>query len=175
MKHRLLIALIAFAPVFAKAAPDADTLKAAEEMAQTIGLEKQMLNGFNAMLPSIDMVAKRLNLAPAETEELKEIYRVWFMEDIDQADLRKQVISIYAESYSKDELTELTKFYKSSLGQKTLSTMPEIMRKSSTAGMQAAQAKQIALQERLKPFMEKHAPKPPGTAPAPAPAPAPGQ
>src|SRR5690606_22706570 len=104
--------------------------------------------------------------------ELKEIYRVWFMEDIDQADLRKQVIAIYAESYTKDELLELPKFYKSPLGQQTLSTMPEVMRKSSMAGMQAAQAKQSSLQERLKPFMEKHAPKPPGGAPAPAPAPA---
>ena len=50
--------------------------------------------------------------------------------------------------------------------------MPEIMRKSSIAGAQAAQAKQGALQERLKPFMEKHGPKAP-TAPEPAPAPAP--
>jgi hypothetical protein len=171
MKKSILIALLAFAPVFANAAPDAAVLQAAEEMAQTIGLEKQMANGFNAMLPSIDMVAKRLALGPKETEELKAIYRTWFLEDIDQADLLKQVIAIYAESYTKEELVELTRFYKSPLGQKTLSTMPEIMRKSSTAGMLAAQSKQGALQDRLKPFMEKHAPKAPAQ-PAPAPAPA---
>lgn len=168
MKHRLLIILLALAPVIAKAEPDAETLKTAEEMAKVIGLDKQMANGFNAMLPSIDVLAKRLALGPAETEELKEIYRKWFLEDIDQADLQKKVIGIYAESYTKEELLELTKFYKSPLGQKTLSTMPEIMRKSSLAGMQAAQAKQPALQDRLKPFLEKHAPKQPAPAPAPA-------
>lgn len=167
MKRRLLIALLATFPVFAKAEPDAGTIKAAEEMAVIIGLDKQMANGFNSMLPAIDAVSKKLALTAEESEELKGIYRAWFLEDIDQADLRKKIVAIYAESYTKEELLELTKFYQSPLGQKTLSTMPEVMRKSSMVGMQAAQAKHPLLQERLKPFMEKHAPQ--------APQPVPGQ
>jgi uncharacterized protein len=173
MKRSLFIAFCSILPLIARAEPDAETVKIAEEMAITIGLEKQMANGFSAMIPAIEQISKRLNLGPAESDELKGIYRSWFLEDIDQVDLKKKIVQIYAQSYTKEELIELNKFYKSPLGQKTLQTMPEVMKQSSMAGMQAAQAKQQALQDRLKPFMEKHAPQAPqapqqpGTAPAP--------
>lgn len=161
MKHRLLTLLFCAVPFAAMAEPDAEAIKAAEELTKTMGLEKQMQSGFNAMLPAIDGMAKRLNLTPEATTELKEIYRTWFNEDIDQKDLHQKLITIYAKYYTKDELAELNKFYLSPLGQKTLATMPEVMKESSMLGMQAAQAQQGKLQERLKPFMEKYNPKQP--------------
>jgi len=179
IKRPLLFLLLSASAVFAQAEPSAEAITAAKELTQTLGLEKQNEAGLATMAPMVENLAKRLQLNEAETVELRESYKQWFTQDLDQAKLRDEVTKLYAQTFTIAELKELNQFYLSPIGQKTVKAMPEIMQKSAMLGMQEAQSKQALLQERLKPFIEKHSSKlqqlAPGQGPAPAPAPAPGQ
>lgn len=156
MKKLLVTFALTATCVLAQAQPGPESMKAAEELTKTVGLEKQMQSSFGAMLPMIQALSQRMQLSPADASELEGIYREWFTKDLDQAKLKDSITRLYAESFTKDELVELTAFYKSPLGQKTLVAMPDLMKKSSLAGMEEAKSKQALLQDRLKPFMEKH-------------------
>ena len=178
MKRLLFALFVSTAAAFAQAQPEPspEALKAAEALTETLGMGKQGESGMLAMIPMIENLARKLQLSEAETAELKGIYKAWYNEDLDQAKLRREVTKLYAQSFTVAELAELSKFYESPIGQKTIVAIPQIMQKSSVIGMQEAQSKQALLQARLQPFMEKHRPKTPapGQAPQPAP-PAPGQ
>ncbi len=172
-----LITIFALTATAAFAQPNEAHMKAAKELATTVGVDKQAEASFNSMLPMINNMAQRLQLNPADTTELQGIYKAWLTEDLDQKKLIDNIVSVYAELYTEQELVDLNKFYQSPLGKKTLTTMPELTRRVTTTGSEEARSKQGKLQERLKPFIEKHplpqAPGAPGAAPAPAPAPAP--
>lgn len=180
MKRTLLIALSAVLPMSAvMAEPSAEALNAAKTLTQTMGIDKQDENGMSTMAPMIDSLAKRLQLNEADTNELREAYKKWFTEDLDQTKLRENVVKLYAEAFTVEELKQLNEFYLSPLGQKTVQAMPQIMQKSAMLGMQEAQGKQGLLQARIRPLIERHSAKLqqpggfPGAAPAPTPAPAP--
>jgi hypothetical protein len=148
-----------------------EQIKAATDLTSIMGLNRQLESGFNAMMPMIGNLSRQLKLNEADQTELVGLYRSWFTEDIDQAKLKETIIKLYAEMFTLEELTGLTDFYKSPLGQKTLGTLPELTRRSSLAGMEGAKAAQQKLQERLRPFIEKHQPVAPIPGPVPAPEP----
>lgn len=175
MKRPLLISLLSLFAPFAQAEPTAESLEAAKVLTQTLGLDKQNEAGMATMAPMIENLAKRLQLNEEESNELREAYKQWFTQDLDQTKLREAVTKLYAEKFTAEELKELNQFYLSPIGQKTVKSMPEIMQRSAALGMEEAQSKQALLQARLQPFLEKHASKLQQPAPGPAPAPAPGQ
>lgn len=172
MRRPLCLLLFSATAIFAQVEPSAEALTAAKELTQTLGLDRQNDAGFASMAPMIENLAKRLQLGEQEANELREAYKEWFTKDLDQVKLREEVIKLYAEMFTIAELQELSRFYQTPIGQKTVKAMPVIMQKSAMLGMQEAQSKQALLQARLKPFIEKHADKlqqAPGQGLAPAP------
>lgn len=173
MKRFITIFLLSTAAVMAEGEPTASHLKAASDLTTTVGADKQMEASFQNLLPMINSVALRLQLSPEDTGELKAIYKSWFVEDLDHAKLLDALVKSYASIYTEQELIELNKFYQSELGKKTLASNQDLMRRSTAAGMEEAKAKQELLQQRLKPFIEKHQPSAPTaevpTEPEPAP------
>lgn len=139
------------------AAPTPDRLDAARKLADTMDLKAQMAAGFNAMLPVVDQQAATLNLDAAGKQELLNVFKTWFLEDLDQEKMMNEVIVLYAETFTEAELNELNTFYSSPTGKKILSTLPVIMQKGAQLGMQEAQSKQHLLMERLKAFRESRA------------------
>lgn len=123
---------------------------------EVMGIDEQINGGFEAMLPAIDQLAAQFQLDATDKEELKEIYRDWFYNDIDRVKMREQMTVLYAQFYSEDEINNLTAFYETPTGQKLLSTSAELMKLSAQIGMQEAQLKQNQLLQRLQPFIEKH-------------------
>ncbi len=127
-----------------------------DEMFRVMGIEKQMVGGFEAMLPLIDQMAARFSLDTQGKEELKEIFRKWFEEDIDRKKLAHDFKGIYLESFSDSEIREITKFYKTPVGQKFLEKTPALMKAGAQLGMQEGQFKQAQLMERVKPLLKKY-------------------
>lgn len=127
-----------------------------KELFAVMGMENQLQGGFEAMLPVVDQLAARYNLNVDEKEELRNIYRDWFDNDIDRKSIRDQLVTLYADNFTETEINELIVFYKTPLGQKFLQKNPELMRLGAQIGMHEGQAKQHLLLKKLKPFMEKH-------------------
>lgn len=138
--------------------PAPAAIKAAEKLADVIDLKAQMSNGFEAMMPMINNMSAKMKLNPADAKELEGIFRSWFMEDFDHAKIFSETIKLYAENFTEEELTGLVAFYESPLGRKSLTALPQLMKKGAQLGMAEGQAKQDKLRARLEPFFKKHAP-----------------
>ena len=126
-----------------------------EEMFQIMEMDKQLNGGFEAMLPVINQMANRFKLDVEEKEQLTNIYRAWFHEDIDRTIVMNKMKELYVNAFSEKEIQEITKFYQTPVGQKFLKQSPELMKLGAQIGMTEAQSKQTQLLNRLQPFLEK--------------------
>lgn len=161
MLMKMLLPLVAVVLVFTSVTgqePTPGALKAAEKLADVIDLKAQMSSGFEAMMPMINNMSEKMKLNPTDSKELEGIFRAWFMEDFDHAKIFTETIKLYAENFTEEELTGLTAFYESPLGRKSLTALPQLMKKGAQMGMAEGQAKQDKLRDRLEPFFKKHTP-----------------
>jgi len=124
-------------------------------MFQLMDIEGQLAGGFEAMLPIIDQMSSGLQLDAKEKEQLKNIYRDWFENDLDRKAMKEGMVKIYAEAFTAEEINGLNKFYSSPIGQKFLEKTPELMRLGAQIGMEEGQKKQGKLMERLQPLLGK--------------------
>jgi len=127
-----------------------------DEMFRVMSMDKQITGGFEAMLPVIDQMTAQFKLDVQGKEELREIFRIWFNKDIDREKMIGDVKNLYSQTFTNDELREVTKFYQTQVGKKFLEKSAQLMKVSAQIGMQEAQSKQVLLMERVKPFLEKH-------------------
>lgn len=134
---------------------DDEKLVAATQLTEVMGVESNMESGFDAMMPIINQQAAQMGLNAEEQKELQKIYKAWFLEDLDMGSVKKQIIQLYTEEFTLEELKGLKEFYLSPLGQKTLQAMPLLMKKGAAIGMKEAQDNQDKLLARLTPFLEK--------------------
>jgi hypothetical protein len=128
----------------------------ADDLMDVMDVEKQMLGGFEAMLPMVDQMALQLSLSDTEKEELLNIYRTWFEDDIDREKLVKGTTDLYRQAFTNDEIKEMLAFFSSPTGQKVIQQSPTLMQEGAKLGMIEAQAKQSLLLARLNPFIEEH-------------------
>ena len=127
-----------------------------DEMFKIMSIDKQITGGFEAMLPVIEQMTAQFKLDAEGKEELKGIFRTWFNEDIDREKMVSEIKTLYSQTFTNDELREVTEFYKTSTGKKFLEKSAALMQLGAQIGMNEAQAKQVKLMERVKPFLEKH-------------------
>ncbi len=127
-----------------------------EKLFSVMKIDEQMTGGFEAMLPVIENMSQQLSLNAAEKGELRDIYRTWFDQDIDRNLIKSRLVSLYANTYSQQEIEDVTAFYLTPTGQKFLQQSPVLMKQAAQIGMMEAQAKQQLLLDRLTPFIEKH-------------------
>ena len=87
-------------------------------------------------------------LAPYE-----DVFRTWYWDAIASADLEGKMIALYAETFSEQEIRDLTAFYRTPLGRKALEKMPELTRRGAEIATVAAEESQTELERRLE---ERH-------------------
>jgi uncharacterized protein len=127
-----------------------------DKMFRVMSMDKQIAGGFEAMLPVIDQMTAELKLDSEGKEELRGIFRSWFNEDIDRAKILNEVKALYTQTFTSEEIAEITEFYQTPIGKKFLEKSAQLMQLGAQIGMKEAQVKQVKLMERVKPFMEKH-------------------
>lgn len=156
IKPTLVILLLA--SLLACASQDVKNPSAAsvEELFEIMDVDQQLSGGFEAMLPMLDQMSVEMKLNENARDELKQIYRDWFDQDIDRVSTKERMAVLYAEIFSEDEISELVKFYKTPAGRKFLEKSPELMKLSVEIGMDEALSKRELLIKRLEPFLEKH-------------------
>ncbi|HCH5323781.1 TPA: DUF2059 domain-containing protein [Vibrio parahaemolyticus] len=148
----IVIVLLAANPISA-IATDQD---AAERLLKVMKVEKQLSGGFEAMTPMIDQLANSLQLNKSETEELVNIYRDWFLNDIDRQRIIDELAILYSQTFSQQEIESMIVFYSTPEGQKFIEKAPALMQAGAQLGMQEAELAQPQLIEKLTPFLEKH-------------------
>jgi hypothetical protein len=93
----------------------------------------------------VAMFRQQPGMAPYE-----DVIRTWYRRVVTPENLESAVTKLYANSFTEDELRQLAAFYRSPLGQKSLTKMPEIMRQASEIGARLAQEHQGELQSMLE-------------------------
>lgn len=138
-----LIAVLLQSTAFADTAVSASHEQAAQELIELLGLEVQMRGGAEAMMDAMTM-------GSPEMKQYQDVILDWANSIMTWETFGPQITAIYADAFSEKELRDLIAFYETPTGQKTITLMPELMRKGAQLGATEAQAHIGDLQERIK-------------------------
>jgi hypothetical protein len=121
--------------------------RAAREFFRLMGGAKMAEEGAEAMM---GVIRENPGLAPYE-----DVFREWIKKVFASGDLEGEMAAIYMGAYSEAELREIIAFYKTPVGQKTLATLPELMKQGAELGMKRAQAHSAELEAMLEKAKEE--------------------
>ena len=152
-RHLLLLSAALVSPMSLVAATKTESV---EKLLQVMQMEKQMSGGFEAMMPIHNQMANHYNLDAAQRDELKEVFRSWFNNDLDREKIKNEIKVLYTQAFTNEEIIEVTNFYKTRVGQKFLAKNAELMQLTAQIGMQEGKAKEMLLMKRMDSFFEKH-------------------
>ncbi|MEK7953484.1 DUF2059 domain-containing protein [Luteolibacter soli] len=116
---------------------------------------------FNATLSQL----KASGIPEAAIAEIRTEARAMYVRIFSGPELRKKTIELYEKHFTPEEIVEMTEFYRTPLGQKTLSAMPSIMADAMKVAMPAVQKEMPAFQRKVADIVGKYK-KPAGDAPA---------
>lgn len=109
------------------------------ELIKVMGADKMAISGMQQQMQEIKKNSPNISdeffnefVAEVTTDRITEVY-----------------IPIYAKYYTESEIDELIKFYKSPVGQKTISVLPDIMKESIDAGGKMGRDIAIKVKEKL--------------------------
>ncbi|MDQ6623687.1 MAG: DUF2059 domain-containing protein [Verrucomicrobiota bacterium] len=152
----LVVALALLTPVVARA-DEASHRAAAEQLLGLMGMETLLTQSVDQMLAM--QVRQNPAIAPYQ-KEMKDFlgkYMSW-------ASLKDDMVKIYTDEFTEQELKELTAFYQTPLGKKTVQKMPALMAKGAEMGQKRVQEHLPELQAAIA---AKAAPAAPAAAAAP--------
>lgn len=94
-----------------------DAEKAVNELLDVIQWEKMVEDTMNATIQIVRQSNTRM-----DEDKLSQFYQKYMGPE----SLRKDVVAMYAEIFTEDEIWDIVTFYKSPTGQKTIKKLPEI-------------------------------------------------
>lgn len=127
----LIGAIVLFQPAPARA-DEASHRKAVESLFALMGME-------NVLTQSIDqMLAMQVQQNPSLAQYQPQM-KAFLSKYMSWASLKDDMAKIYMAEFSESELNELTKFYQTPLGKKTIQKMPGLMAKGAEIGQKRVQ------------------------------------
>jgi len=124
--------------------PEAE--KAAYKLFEALKMKEGIRNALEQALAL--QIKRQPAMAPYE-----DIYKEYFRKYTKWEDMKKDLAKLYAQAFDVKELNELTKFYQSKVGQKSLTVMPRLTQLS----MLMAQQRIAKHADELKAAVEKRA------------------
>jgi len=117
----------------AKTAPSKTTISAhqANSAALTLLATMNMRESYEGMIKRITQMQIA---AKPELEPLRTTIEAFFTKYMGWEAQRGDIAALYAKNYTTEELKELTKFYQTKLGQKTVQIMPQLAAASAQIG-----------------------------------------
>jgi uncharacterized protein len=130
----LLLSLPSVAQQKAPPPSDPAAVAAAKELLIAMGSMKQFEVAINTMSRGMADAFKKQ--APAKGKEIDEVMGLMASKfNARKEEMLAMVAPLYAEKFTVGELTEIGNFYKTPIGQKMISTQPEILQRSMQLGM----------------------------------------
>jgi hypothetical protein len=142
-------------------------------------LERTLAQQRKTITASIDRIGSSFPKAdPADVAALQKRIMDMVNASLDPAQIKGDLTRIYSETFSQDELDQISAFYDTPLGQVLLAKQPDVQQKMQAAMMPRLQQLGPTIQQMVKDFAISQQPKPsaapaPAAASAPAPAPKP--
>jgi hypothetical protein len=150
LNNKLIASALCFFLIFAAfvRADENSHKKAANELLVTMDIQK-MLEKSNARMVTLQLARNR-KIAGYENV-LNTFYNKYSNWDI----VKDDVIKMYTEKFTEAELNELTKFYKSPVGQKALAEIPTLMLHTIAAGQKNIEKNLPELQQEIQQLQEE--------------------
>jgi len=153
MKKLLIImALFSFGITSAYAVSDSHR-QAAEDVLNSSGLKSSM----NKVI--FQMVEIQLKQKP-NMQPYKEILLKFFKKHLGYENIKYDFIDIYTEEFTEKELKDISAFYKTPTGRKTISKMPALMQKGAQVGMSKVKLNIGELKKMIEDEVKKNSSKP---------------
>jgi hypothetical protein len=108
------------------------TRRAAIELIDLMDIEMQMMSGATAMADA--MIQGNPMLAP-----YRDVLLTWAGNIMTWEAVRPKFVAIFVDVYSEKELHDIAEFYRTPTGKKSLSVMPELVRRQALVGSELAQ------------------------------------
>ncbi|RJG49097.1 DUF2059 domain-containing protein [Motilimonas pumila] len=115
----------------------------AEKLLNTVGMEQAMEQSIATMLDL--QMQQNPALAP-----YKETMLAFFEKHMSFDSLKPDLIALYIEMFTEQELKQINQFYSTEAGKKAIRVMPELMQKGAMIGAQRVQTHQGELIEMMQ-------------------------
>jgi len=123
--------------------------QAAEELLSVSGMKDSMDKMINNMLNM--QVRRSPQMVPYKDVMLKFLRKYLSYDSI-----KGDFVNIYTEEFTEDELRQITAFYRTPVGKKTIQKMPALMKKGAQVGVSKVVAHMAELQSMIKAEAEKN-------------------
>lgn len=163
LKPLALAAALAAALFALPAAAQQDTLlagisparvRAAERVLVAMRAEELLTKG---MEPTIQAMFEQ----QPDMREFEDIFREFFAEALAWDEMRPEMIRLYAEVYTEEEMDAMAAFYETPIGQRLVAKMPEVMARSTMLNQERVQARMPELIGRIMARMSEAEPDTP--------------
>lgn len=142
--HATILALHLLIPTVGAAEPFIDSHRqAAVDLLVQTGAERNAMAMASAMTDA--MVQGNPMLA-----DYRDILIAWSSKVMTWDNMKPKMVDLYASAFSEQELRDLSAFYKTPLGAKTLRVLPKIMHRGAEIGADLAQEHQDELQTMIR-------------------------
>lgn len=128
----------------------------AEEFLKVTRYEELILD---SALANFDEMAKQMSaqgVSPEAIQEIREEARKMYVGIFTGPEIRQKMVELYNKTYTESELVELTTFYRTSVGQKSLTVMRSLSDDAMKLAMPGIQAQTPIYQKKIAEIIEKH-------------------
>ncbi|HYH46685.1 MAG TPA: DUF2059 domain-containing protein [Thermoanaerobaculia bacterium] len=108
-----------------------------------------MVGGEDLATAVSDMMLSMFGQDP-EMAPYEEVIRTWTRKVFGSGDLESELARVYMDTFTEAEIREITAFYRTPVGQKTVAKMPELMQKGAAIGMRLAGEHSAELTEMIE-------------------------
>lgn len=140
---QLLFALTLWAAASGVLADEARAVQAAESLLTAANMETLLDDSIDQALAL--QIQQNPQLAPFEP-----VLREFFRKHMSYESLKGDLIDIYTDSFTAAELDEITAFYRTDTGQKTVRLMPALMQRGAQMGLNRVQDNLDELETMIK-------------------------
>lgn len=135
--------LVAFGQLTAVRADEKSHRQAAEQLLGMMNMDKLLSDSLDQMLQM--QIKQNPAIAPYEPQ-----MRAFFNKYMSWASLKEDMVKIYMDEFSEEELKELLAFYQTPVGRKTIQKMPSLLAKGAELGQQRVQQHLPELQQAIQ-------------------------
>tara|TARA_R110002126_G_scaffold15185_17_gene62570 strand:- start:15075 stop:15536 length:462 start_codon:yes stop_codon:yes gene_type:complete len=148
MKLSKTVLLLSFLFISPICLANSDSQKEAEKLLNTMGMEQAFEQSIDQMLDI--QLQQNPALAP-----YKGVMQEFFSKHMSYDILKPEMLKIYANAFTANELKEINKFYATDVGKKTIKLMPTLMAQGGQIGAARVQANIDELQTMIKAESER--------------------
>jgi len=135
--------VVAFGQMTAVRADEKSHRQAAEQLLGMMNMDKLLSDSLDQMLQM--QIKQNPAIAPYEPQ-----MRAFFNKYMSWASLKEDMVKIYMDEFSEEELKELLAFYQTPVGRKTIQKMPSLLAKGAELGQQRVQQHLPELQQAIQ-------------------------